>query len=232
MTDDPLLWNMLLLLTTAVLLVLPFYPAWSEWRHPSETVHKRVDMTSKPPQTETEQGSLHLAPGASFQSLHATQIVLGSGTMPAPAPLPELRRWQPPKDARPWGLHGWHIGHHLDIPAFQQVPCALVVRGRLSVQGPGRIEGDVKARDGLRLGSGVRVEGNLFSEGDIRLEAGCSVTGLVMTEGRLDLAPGVVIGSLRQPTSVCADVIAAQGPVQVHGSLQARIRGSVACIST
>ena len=106
---------------------------------------------------------------------------------------------------------------------------ALVVRGRLSVQGPCLIEGDIKAREGLRLGAGTQVQGNLFSEGDLWLEAGCRVRGLVVTEGRLHLDPGVVIGSPNAPVSVCADVIDVHGPVLVHGSVQARLTGSVAC---
>ena len=66
-------------------------------------------------------------------------------------------------------------------------------------------------------------------EGDIRLDAGCHVSGLVMAEGSLHLATGVVIGTPDLPVSVCADVIEVRGPVLVHGSVQARIGGSVAC---
>lgn len=224
--NDLLLWSLLLLFVTTTLLALPFYPAWSEWRRPRDRQTRPVDP---PPAQGEAPRILQIAPGACFGALHASHLVLGSGPMPQRPVMPELHRWQPPAGARPWGVHGWHIGHHLDIPADQLVPCSLVVRGRLCTRGPGRIEGDLKARDSLRLGPGTHLQGNLFCEGDVWLDAGCSVSGLVMAEGALHLAPGVVIGTPDHPVSVCADVVEVHGPVHVHGSVQARIGGSVAC---
>ncbi len=224
--NDLLPWSLLLLLVTTTLLALPFYPAWAEWRRPRDR-----QSNAAAPTTPTVEGPrvLQLAPGACFETVHASQLLLGSGPMPTQAALPPLHRWQPPAGARPWGVHGWHIGHHLDIPAEQLVPCSLVVRGRLRTLGPGRIEGDLKARDGLHLGPDTHVRGNLFCEGDVWLDAGCHVSGLVMAEGSLHLAAGVVIGTPQLPVSVCADVIEVHGPVLVHGSVQARIGGSVSC---
>ena len=224
--NDLLPWSLLLLFVSTTLLALPFYPAWSEWRRPRDRQTSAADLNAPPAEGLRR---LQLAPGACFGTVHARQMLLGSGPMPTAPELPALHRWQPPPGARPWGAHGWHIGHHLDIPADQLVPCSLVVRGRLTTQGPGRIEGDLKARDGLHLGPGTSVRGNLFCEGDIRLDAGCHVSGLVMAEGSLHLATGVVIGTPDLPVSVCADVIEVRGPVLVHGSVQARIGGSVAC---
>ncbi len=230
MSETPVLWSLLLLLACALLLALPFYPAWAEWRRPRDGQTWQLPaQLLREPETEPTP-ALRLAPGARFERLQAARIVLGAGAAPSAAsvtPLHTLQRWQPPRGARPWGVRGWHIGHHLDIAQGQHVPCSLVVRGQLDVQGPAWIEGDIKARDSLRLGPGCRVQGNLFSEGDIRLAAGCQVSGLVMAEGRLQLSPGVVIGSPRQPVSVCADVIEAQGPVLIHGSVHARIRGEI-----
>lgn len=231
MTTEQFLWSVLLLLVTTGLLALPFYPAWAEWHHPSDRqAHPAGPGTPLPVADAASRNPLRLAPGASFDKLPSACLVLGSGPVHAPPPLPALLRWQPPAGARPWGVHGWHIGHPLDIAAGHVVPCSLVVRGRLSMQGPGLIEGDVKTRGNLRLGAGTRVEGNLFSEGDIWLDAGCTVSGLVMAEGSLHLAPGVVIGTPQHRVSVCADVIEAHGPVQVHGSVQARLGGHVACL--
>ena len=230
MTELTPLWSLLLLLTCAVLLALPFYPAWSEWRRPrDQQTWPLPPQLLQDPEAATHT-SVRLAPGAQFERLQAGHIVLGTGTVPASAsvvPGEALHRWQPPPGARPWGVRGWHIGHALDIAQAEHVPHSLVVRGPLQVHGPAWIEGDIKTRDQLRLGPGCRVQGNLFSEGDIRLGPGCRVSGLVMAEGRLQLAPGVVIGSPQQPVSVCADVIEAEGPVLIHGSVHARIRGEV-----
>jgi len=229
MNTSSIFWSLLLLLVSSTLLALPFWPAWTEWRRPRDRQAWPEDTPARTPPVSAAT-SLHIAPGATFGTLHSAHLLLGCGPMPAALPLPGLQRWQPPPGARPWGVHGWHIGHHLVIGADQLVPCTLVVRGRLSIQGPGQIEGDLKARDELHLGAGTRVLGNLFSEGDIWLGPGCSVSGLVMAEGRLHLAPGVEIGTTHKPVSVCADLIEVHGPVLVHGSVQARLGGSVACV--
>lgn len=229
MTVDTLLWS-LLLVTATLVMALPLYPVWARRRSP--------DQGAWPPSAANVHGplrqdlpfraSLRLPPGARFEQLHAGRIILGAGTMPLPAPLPALERWQPPIDARPWGLQGWHVARALDIAPGQRVPCALAVRGQLHVRGPGVMEGDVRVRDSVRLGAGSHVRGNLFSGGDIRIGPGCSVRGLVMAEGKLHLSPGVVIGSPQQLVSVCADVIEAEGPVQIHGTVHARILGLIA----
>lgn len=224
MNAEPALWTLLFLGLGGVLMAMPFWPAWAEWRHPTDRQTLRVNRTAARPDTPL---TVRLPAGVSFDSVHAERIVLGDGIAAPTEETPALKRWQPPPDARPWGISGWQIPHDLSIPAGQLVPCSLVVRGRLNVEGPSRLEGDVKTRGGMRIGPGCQVLGNLFSEGDIRLESACRVAGVVMAEGRLQLAPHVVIGQLRQRVSVYADVIDAQGPVQVHGSLQARIQGQV-----
>jgi len=223
---DTWLWASALLGLSAVLLALPLWPAWSEWRRPRD--RSALPVTPATASGRGQPSPLRLANGAQFETLQSNPIVLGDGVLqPAPA-LPALQRWQPPPSARPWGARGWHIPHDLHIPAGQHVPCSLVVRGRCVLQGPGRLDGDIKARDGLRLGSGYQVQGALFSEGDIRLDSGSQVNGVVVAEGRLQLAPQVVIGTPQQPVSVCADVIDVRGPAHVHGTLQARVRGQVA----
>lgn len=219
------LWASTLLGLSALLLALPFWPAWAEWRRPRD--HAALPPTPMPP-AKPSAPPLQLANGQGFDTLQASRIVLGEGALlPAPT-LPALQRWQPPIGARPWGSRGWLIPHDLHIPPGQRVPCTLVVHGRCTLQGPGLLEGDIKARDGLHLGAGVRVHGSLFCEGDIRLDTGSQVSGVVMAEGRLQLAPQVAIGTLQQPVSVCADVIDVRGPAQVHGTLQARVRGRIA----
>lgn len=224
MNAEPLVWTLLLLSLAAVLLALPFLPAWNEWRRPSDREAMPVARGSiKPARLLT----VRLPNGAHFDQLQAERIVLGEGCAEPQGPTVALQRWQPPPDARPWGVKGWQIAHDLHIPPGHLVPCSLVVRGRLNVEGPSRVEGDVKCRGDLRLGQGCQVLGNLFSESDILLASHCEVGGVVMAEGRLQLSPHVVIGQPRLPVSVCADVIDAQGPVQVHGSLLARVQGQV-----
>ena len=116
--NDLLPWSLLLLIVSTTLLALPFYPAWSEWRRPRDRQTRPVDP---PPAQGEAPRILQIAPGACFGALHASHLVLGSGPMPQRPVMPELHRWQPPAGARPWGVHGWHIGHHLDIPADQLV---------------------------------------------------------------------------------------------------------------
>lgn len=223
--NEPMVWHVLLWLVVGVLLTLPFYPAWSEWRHP---IDRHALPAHLPARTQALPASLQLAPGASFGQVQAQRLLLGSGPMPLAPDEPALSPWQPPASASPWGAAGWRIGQRLDIGAHRRVPGSLVVLGRLNMLGPGRIEGDLKVHKDLHLGAGVCVQGNLLGEGDIWLDTGCQVHGLVVTEGVLHLAPGVVIGTPGTPASVCARVIEVQGPVLVHGSVLAREGGQVA----
>lgn len=231
MTSGQLLWSLLLLAVTTVLIALPFWPAWAEWRRPRD-----LSPWPLPPEVlQTCRADSHalkervrVPSGASFGQLQARHIQLGHGT-PAPAqPLPGLVQWQAPAGARPWGQRGWHLPRRLQIAAGRHVPGSLVVQGPLDVQSACLIDGDLKARGPLQLGAHCRVLGNVFGERDIALGPGCRVLGLVMAEGRLQLASGVVIGSPQQPVSVCADQIDVQGPVQIHGTVHARIQGHVA----
>ena len=224
MNADHLLWTLVLLSLGAVLLCLPFWPAWSEWRHPQDPLPMGLNA---PEAREGAHTPLHLAPGAHFGHLQSDSILLGNGALAPSAPWPALQRWQPPPAARPWGLNGWFIPHDLKVPAGHLVPCSLVVRGRLWLEGNCRVQGDIKAQSGLHIGQACQVQGNVFSEGDIHLDEASRVSGVVMAEGHLHLSPHVVIGHPRQPVSVCADVIDVHGPVQVHGALQARITGQV-----
>lgn len=209
----------------------PLWPAWI-WR--SGQVPAPAQCGDKPvpgplPATEDLPArGLQLAPGACFEHVQATQIVLGAGPVDEPVIPQDLQRWQPPVGARPWAQRGWQIGHSLDIAAAQRVPCALYVRGHLQVQRHCLIVGDLKARQTLRLGPGCHVHGQLLSEGDMHIGPGCCIQGAVSAQGRLHLAPGVVIGSVQHPVSVSADVIEVVGPVRVHGVVRARVQGSIA----
>lgn len=225
MSAEAWAWNLLWATVTLTLLGLPWLPAWSEWRRPRDA---SALPASLPTRAADLPACLQLPDGSGFTELQGRELQLGDGAWPPAVDLPEpLERWQPPQGARPWGLGGWHIGRHLDIGAGHRVPCALVVRGRLQVHGPALIEGDLKAREHLRLGPGTQVKGNVICDGDIRLDAGCSVSGLVMAEGTLHLAPGVVMGAALRPVTVCADRIQVHGPVRAHGSLHARLGGEV-----
>lgn len=202
----------------------PFHPREAPATHAGQ-------RDGAPAQASLLGASLHLAPGASFDQLQARQILLGAGPLPVPTEAQVSERWQPPCGARPWGLRGWQIGHSLNIAQAQRVPCALAVRGQLNVLGHCAMEGDIRVRNGLRLGPGCSVHGDLFSEGDIHIDPDCCVHGMVMAEGKLHLSPGVVIGTPRLPVSVCADVIEVVGPVLIHGSVHARIQGAIALMS-
>ena len=90
--NDLLLWSLLLLTVTTVLLVLPFYPAWSEWRRPRDRQAQAVDP---PAALDTGPRALQLAPGACFNTVHARHLMLGSGAMPAPSALRPWHEEQP-----------------------------------------------------------------------------------------------------------------------------------------
>lgn len=231
MTTGQFVWSLLLIGVMAGLIMLPFWPAWVEWRRPRDKACWPLPAPLLPARTSGHgelRRTLRVPAGADFNNLQARQVQFGNGTPATARRLPALALWQAPDNARRWGPLGWHWPRALRIPASQRVTSALVVEGPLEVQPCCLLEGDVKAVGKLQLGGNCRVLGNLLGGSDITLGPGCRVLGLVLAEGRLTIAPDVVIGSPQQPVSVCADQIDVQGPVRIHGTVQARLQGHVA----
>lgn len=224
MSVEQMFWAALLLTLSVLLLGLPLWPAWSEWRHPRDPLPLHIEPA---PRVDSYQVELQMPPASQFTQLQAQRILLGDGHVAATPAQPALTRWQPPRDARPWGAHGWHLSHDLHVPAGHLVPCSLVVHGRLTLDSGCRMQGDIKASGRVQIGAGSQVQGNVFSEDDVRLDRDSRIFGVIVAEGQMQLAPGVQIGTSHQPVSVCADVMDVHGPVLVHGSMQARICGRV-----
>jgi len=248
MNESVNLWSVAFFAITAVLLALPFYPTWQEWRHPADA--RALALTnSLPPQAPPASPQVRLVqgvatppevrasvrilacPGSTFQKLSAPTVWLGQAdTERAHPPGHALPRstWRPLPHAQPWGDHGWRIQGDCHIAPAQQVQGPLVVMGSLSLGADCVVNGDIKAHGAVQVGPRSRIGGALFSEQAIALQEDVQVSGPVVCEDHLALARGVVIGQPEQPSTVRAPHLVASPGAVVHGTVWALQSGRVA----
>lgn len=103
----------------------------------------------------------------------------------------------------------------------------LVVRGNMTLRSGSRILGSVKCYGNMRIEQNSSVMGALVSQQSVNIGSDCEVAGPVVAEEEIEIESGSVIGSLKCPTSVTAPSIRVMSNVAVHGTVWARIEGTV-----
>jgi cytoskeletal protein CcmA (bactofilin family) len=241
------LWTVLFFVLTAALLALPFYPAWTEWRHPVDTLalafkdrplqdtvpvsaQVRLEPMSATPAMVSASVRILASSGSRFQKLTAPTILLGTASQPyrntAHAPLRTVLQTIP--HSQKWGTHGWRIQGDCHIPDAQQVTGPLVVMGSLTVGADCLLDGDIKAHGAVQIGSRSQVQGALFSEHAIALHEDVRVQGPVVSQAHVDLGSGVTVGSLEHPSTLSTPHMLANPGAVVHGTVWATQSGRVA----
>lgn len=246
MSESILLWRVVFFVFTAALLVLPFYPAWQEWRHPMDALALTL-KTAKPLYAQPTSPQVRLVPGLAtapvvsasvrilassgshFQKLRAPTIALGNVNTERLGP-----GYEPPRTtlltlphAQPWGDNGWRIQGDCHIADAQHVTGSLVVIGALTLGANCLIEGDVKAHGEVQVGPRSRIRGALVSEQAIALDEDTQIEGPVVSEVQVNLSPGVVIGRLEHPSTLSAPHLVASAGAVVHGTVWASASGRV-----
>lgn len=243
------MWNLLFFALTAALLVLPFYPAWREWRYPADAQPLPLDGPQGNIQavpTELTLGTvtqpvaqasqiIQVPVGASFIQLVAPTIALGSSPV-ASAPVAQADTLHTGKPsalmsllhAKTWGKNGWRVKGRCQVPNTHHLTGSLVVLGALDIGSNCVMTGDIKAHGKVTIGPHSLVTGSVFSPREIVLAPGAQVHGAVFSEDRIHLSTGCVVGLLHQPVTVCAPRIHAASGARVHGTLWARQGGQVA----
>lgn len=174
--------------------------------------------------------SVDLEADCCFERIQAPLINFGS---PAP-PDPERELW-PLIDAVFEGLEGavrqsehvTLVRGNCKLPRMHRYRGSLVVTGRLLIGAGTEIVGDIKARDGIVMGTGARVEGALCSEKQIQVLDHAQVTGPLVSESGILLGSGVHVGTPHAPTTVSAETIMAEAGARAHGTVWARRLGVV-----
>lgn len=216
---DPILTlglSLLFWLLTLGLLALPFYPAWREWRHPSDDA----------PLAWPSAAQSTSIPAAAALHATATDMPSVGAKFEAPHPSDWHRRHRPhspqafaPPNAQPWGPQGWRVQGDCELPKGSYLPGSLVVTGQLRCGPDSVVEGDVKAHGQIRLDPGSLLMGALIGHGDISVGPDAEVLGPVLAQGAVRLAAGARIGRSDRPTSLSAQRLLAHRHAVVHGQV-------------
>lgn len=278
MSTAPGLALMLFLVVCAALLLLPFYPAWSEWRRPTDRQALRLstgddsqaslarllrqqiallvgsgqplvtgsleqalrdaalseptDSNLPPSNKEADAGApLTLAAGSCFQQIDSPEIVFGQ---PATLPDPGANHGHETLPVHPhlegakrWGANGWRVAGDCVIQEGQHFTGSLVVTGVLSIGQGARVDGDVKAHQGVVVHERAQVNGSVISDVAVRVFDHAAIGGPLLAATLLHIGSSVRLGSRQAPTSVgAADILIGDGTV-VYGSVRATQIGLV-----
>lgn len=180
---------------TLNLLAWPFYPAWREWRRPSDatayTWPTEPALTSKP--VQIREGLRKPAPK------DRRQMVL--------ARMP---------NAQAWGERGLRIEGDCQMPAGSYWPGSLVVHGDLFCGADSVVEGDVKVHGHVHLAQDSALRGAVFAS-SVFVGHEATVQGPVVAHKRVQLDSGASIGSPDCPTSVSAARLDISDTAHVYG---------------
>lgn len=249
MTVNMAIWTVVFFALTAGLLLLPFYPAWREWRYPTDAkalplpdpepektaglpaeLQMEAAGTPSPMLQATQRISVPV--GAAFLKLVAPTIELGQATRgSASIAMAHKLGWVRTTpllslpNAKTWGEKGWRVNGSCQVPDAHHLLGPLVVRGPLHIGADCVVEGDIKAHGAVKIGPRSLVTGSVFSPHEISLAKGAWVHGPVMSEDRIVLSDQCVVGRITQPATVCARQIEASSGARVHGTLWARESG-------
>lgn len=238
-------WTLVFFAVSCALLLLPFYPAWQEWRHPVDALRLSIQSLA-PPHLEPLTAQMRLMPGATppdtvrasarilapsgckFHKLCAPTILLGIADA-APnqprrvqsIPLLKLDR------AKRWGTKGWRIDGDCRIPQAHYLQGNLVVTGTLHIEADCVIHGDIKTHGAVHVGPRSQLSGALFSTQAITLQESAEIQGPVVSDTSVSIGPWVLIGNLEHPSMVSAPQIAAHASAVVHGTVWAQVTGRV-----
>jgi cytoskeletal protein CcmA (bactofilin family) len=163
-----------------------------------------------------------LAPGCSFQRLHAPRILFGHTSQ---------NRWfadhcgsnQSTDGLLPRRL----VDGDVEIRPGGVIAENLVARGRLRVGARARMLGSVKGHGSVVLEEGVQVNGSVISSGELRIGSGCHIGGPILAEHQIEIASGAVCGTANSPTTVSSPVVQAMEGTLFFGTLWAREIGWV-----
>ena len=103
----------------------------------------------------------------------------------------------------------------------------IVATGAICIEEGGCIHGSAKGNGDIELRPQTRIDGSLISTGVIRIGSHCMIKGPVLAEHEISIAPDTQIGTSDSPTTISAPRIRIAPDCVVHGTLWARLEGSV-----
>lgn len=161
-----------------------------------------------------------LAPGCTFQRLHAPRIVLGR-------PLNNRTATSEIATATTRPLARRLIDGDLQIRSGEVISENLVARGTLRIGAGARMLGSVKGHRSVVLEDKAAVSGSLISSGELRVGHACRIGGPILAERCIEISSEVVCGLPDAPTTVSSPIVHAAEGSLFHGTLWARETGRV-----
>lgn len=175
--------------------------------------------------------SVRLAPGCSFERLHAPLLTFGDAA-PGPEPAAGAPDAAPLAEADLRGLVDtmggrWLVKGDFELPPGRRLEHDLVVEGAVILRESSHLKGSLKSRGPFRAERGVTVAGSVVGQRDVVFGPGCSVGGPIICEQTLTIGAGSIVGSAAKPTTVSALDILVEPGARCHGTVWAHRRGEV-----
>jgi hypothetical protein len=200
----------------------------TEWAHADQGLH--LGGFSVGLRRLSSDGTIELARGCCFERMHAPAVHFGANRAKSERPVagagrPSELSQLPGAEHR--GGRLYRVNGNCTIPESRHYVGSLIVTGILTIGAFTSIEGDVKARQGIRLGFHAKVLGAVICEDTIHFLAGSSADGPVTSETDVVLDHGTQVGHEDALTSISAPTIIAESGAVAHGTVWAREAGVV-----
>lgn len=189
---------------------------------------------------------IHLQPGCVFEHMHAPQIHVvehedlqpQSGTTcrcSLPQPTCHICEIEASHEHEPGDWHDIfaayrrRIRHEGDflLPAHQTLNANIIATGAVRFGSNSRFIGGTKSYKNTFVEEGACIHGSLVCGGTLYLSEHSSVTGPVMAEEDVVIASGARVGRPDALTTIAARNVKIATGSQLHGTVWARVRGTV-----
>lgn len=235
-------------------MVMPFFPAWREWRRPTDDgalvvagdqTHKTINVARQyidktwlefsegtvASHQITSASGIFMAQKCCFEKLHAPVIHFGEMFVRAGVHKNTLAIHEFSMErvvgVTQWGQNGFRVNGDFEIPAASIFKGSLVVTGFLSIGAGAQVEGDLKAYKGIFIGENAQITGAIFCEDGIHISRHSNVGGPVVADTHLFIGLNCVLGSATAQTTISANLILIGNGVVAHGTVWATQAGIV-----
>jgi len=176
--------------------------------------------------------SIYLSPGCRFQRLFAKSILTLGPTdaefFPLSNPKPDPTELKiAPMETRASRRQRARVDGDFTLPAKAALDTNLIVTGKSRFKRGSFLSGSTKIYKDSVFEEGATVRGSIVCGGSLHIGRKCFVAGPIMAEDSVTIDRDCRIGTFDSPTTVSARRIRIAPGCQLHGTVWARVQGSV-----
>ena len=175
--------------------------------------------------------SIQLEPDCGFERMSAPQITtVDTDRTDNFTSEREARELQPPADVDDMFTSSrprLRIQGNFVLPAGEILRANVIATGELHLGAGARLFGSAKSYKDAVVDEDACVYGSIVSGAKVRLGPRCFVTGPLMAEGDVLIARGSRVGGPDALTTISSGGVQIAAGCQLHGTVWARVRGSV-----